>query len=518
MTRLMLLVVVIVELSASTTAALDRADRRALQGVADALSELRIEDAARDLAPLLRREPNDHTVLQAEARLRFHQGRYAEAVSAMERALANQTPNRDEATLLDLFKSTRRATEAYVESRSEDGRFIVLHAPGRDRHLVSYALRALEGADRALEAELGFRMPGPVRLEIFPTAQTLAAVSTLSVEAIERTGTIALCKWDKLMVTSPRALLRGYPWMDTIAHEYVHLVLTRTSRDRAPVWFQEGVAKFMERRWREPTVQPHLGPAARGLLARALAEDGLIPFDQIHPSIALLPSQEDAALAFAQVSTFIAHFHSTYGGASLRAAVTKIAEGTDARESLAEVAGVEWSALETAWRGSLAGLEPDSPRLLGLRLRRGAADPDESSEVIEAARRSLRLGDLLWARRRFGGAMVQYGRALEAAPGDPILVSRLARAAVAAGEPERALAALEPVAAEYPEHAPTQALLARAKRLLGDAAGARAAAIRAIRLNPFDPSPHCDLAAVASDDSERRDEADRCSALGGENP
>ena len=28
-------------------------------------------------------------------------------------------------------------------------------------------------------------------------------------EAIERTGTIALCKWDKLMVTSPRALVRS---------------------------------------------------------------------------------------------------------------------------------------------------------------------------------------------------------------------------------------------------------------------------------------------------------------------
>lgn len=507
--------VALVSLVLSTPAhALSRDQVRTLQAVADALAELRVEDADRQLRSVARSEPRDPDVLESIARVRFHQGRYADAKAAIDDAVRRQRNARRE-EFAAIVTSTAEATQGYVESRSEDGRFVVLHAPGRDQHLVSYALRAMAAADRVLEAELGYRMPGPIRLEIFPTAASLADVSTLSLEAIERTGTIALCKWDKLMVTSPRALLRGYPWMDTIAHEYVHLVLTRSSRDRAPVWFQEGVAKFMERRWRQDSLRPHLGPSSRGLLARAIENDALIPFERIHPSIALLPSQEDAALAFAQVSTFVAFFHETYGAEALRNAIAAMANGTDAQAALAAEAEVRWAQLESRWKASLTGLDPDAPDLLPMRLRQGDATDDEARDVAERARRSLRLGDMLWARQRYGGAMVQYGRAAEVAPGNPIIAARLARAAIAAGEPERAIGALEPMIERYPDHAPTWSSLARARRMLGDRPGALEAARAAIRLNPFDPSPHCDLAEVESDEATRREESDRCRALGG---
>ncbi|MBX3249903.1 MAG: tetratricopeptide repeat protein [Myxococcales bacterium] len=397
----------------------------------------------------------------------------------------------------------------------------MLHGPGRDATLVPYALEAMRRADDALADELGVRVPGPIRLEIFPSARELARVSTLTEEAIERTGTIALCKWDKLMVTSPRALLRGYPWMDTIAHEHVHLVLSRASRDKAPVWLQEGVAKFLERRWREPTARPHLGPAMDALLRRAAREDRLIPFERIHPSIALLPSQEDAALAFAQVATFIARFYADHGKVGLQTAVARIADGADAQSALAEVAGVRFDALERRWRESLRERPPaaDAPHLLPRRLRPAGADDtsDASDARISAeARRHLRLGDLLWARRRHAAAAVEYGRAHAKAPDDPIVASRLARAALEAGEAQLAHDALAPLAERYPDHAPTHALLGRARRLLGDEAGAREAAAHAIRLNPFDPMPHCDLALVAENEVARRLEADQCRQLGGD--
>src|SRR5690606_12596943 len=149
-----------------------------------------------------------------------------------------------------------------------------------------YAIEALAAAERVVRAELGADVSGPIRLEIYPTAASLARVSTLSVVDIERTGTIALCKWDRLMVTSPRALVRGYPWLDTIAHELVHLRLAQASRDQAPVWFHEGLAKFLEHRWRSDTAGPALEPASRALLAKAVAEDALLPFERLHPSIA----------------------------------------------------------------------------------------------------------------------------------------------------------------------------------------------------------------------------------------
>ena len=54
----------------------------------------------------------------------------------------------------------------------------------------------------------------------------------------------------ELMVVSPRATIFGYPWMDTLAHEYTHLLVSRISHDTVPVWLQEGLARFEQSRWR----------------------------------------------------------------------------------------------------------------------------------------------------------------------------------------------------------------------------------------------------------------------------
>ncbi len=498
------------------------ADGEAVRRAQRALSEVRVEDAARLLEPVARRHATDPDVLEARGMLAFHRGDYAAAVEALDAAIAREGSGASLAErrrVRDLVAATRDATQSFESARSSDGRFVVRHAPGRDEVLVPYALEAMAAADRALTEALGVRVPGPVRLEIYPTPASLAEVSSLTVEEIERTGTIALCKWDRLMITSPRALVRGYPWMDTIAHEYVHLVLSRASRDNAPVWFQEGVAKFLERTWRGEEPEAHVDPSAGALLDRAARSGELIAFERLHPSIARLPSQQDAALAFAQVATFIEAFHGRYEGDGLRRAVARMAEGEDARDALVAVAGEPWSRLEARWRESLRGRPSprhDPPRLLPLRFRHGAGEVDESTEVqAEQARRHFRLGDLLWDRGRAGAAAVEYAKALEAAPDDPLVASRFGRAALASGRAGEAIAALERVRERYPEHAPIQAVLGAALASEGRSAPAREALREAIRINPFDPQPHCDLASLIEDDEQRRREVAACGALGG---
>jgi hypothetical protein len=44
--------------------------------------------------------------------------------------------------------------------------------------------------------------------------------------------------------------VHGYPWLDTLAHEYTHFIVSRVSHNTVPIWFHEGLAKFEERRWR----------------------------------------------------------------------------------------------------------------------------------------------------------------------------------------------------------------------------------------------------------------------------
>lgn len=497
--------------------ALDGEDALRLAEAELALRELRIEEAASTLAALYRSHPRDPEVLRVVSLHRFHIGDYPGAVTTMERSL-EVAPEAEGARseMLALYRGAADVTDGFARATSGDGRYVVQYAPGRDAVLVPYAMQVLRRMDEALQEELAYTHPGPIRLEIYGSADQLASVSTLTVANIERTGTIALCKWDRLMVTSPRALLRGYPWMDTIAHEMVHLYLARQSRDRAPVWIQEGVAKLLERRWRKPEARAHLTPAVRGLVDRALEDDALIPFEQLHPSIALLPSQEDAALAFAQVSTFLESYVRRHGRQTLRDAIARIRRGTDARIALGEAASQSFASLEEGWREDLEGrTREEAPEFRSMRFRNGDETEGELAEIREAARRKVRLGDLLWSRRRYGAAAREYGEALEAAPQDPIIASRLARSALAAGNTEEALNAIRPVVRRHPEHAPARALLASVLRRQGAPEAARHHARLAVALNPFDPRPHCDLAEVERDERTRRAESRRCAELGG---
>ena len=52
------------------------------------------------------------------------------------------------------------------------------------------------------------------------------------------------------MMITPRVMVYGYGWLDTAVHEYVHYLLTIRTKNAAPVWMQEGLAKLMETRWR----------------------------------------------------------------------------------------------------------------------------------------------------------------------------------------------------------------------------------------------------------------------------
>jgi tetratricopeptide (TPR) repeat protein len=488
--------------------------------VADLIEALQLTDAAKLLEELEAAYPASAPVEFQRALLTFYQGDYANAVAIADRAIARIGEAQAPKTWLstrDLIASTSDATRGYQRETSADGRYSISFPSGEERVLLPYAFDVLATMDRVLRDVVGTPLPGPIRLEIYPSAGALARVSTLTLEQIETSGTVALCKWDRLMITSPRALVRGYPWVDTIAHELTHLYLSFATQERAPVWLQEGTAKLLERRWRDPGASFELDPTSRNLLLRATHDNKLLTFDQLHPSIALLPSQDDATLAFAQVSTFMSVFVTTHGERALRDAFGLIAHGTDAREALGKAAGQRFSELEHTWKGTLPKNTPNNaPRKLARRFKSGGTNeaPDEAQDVaVSEARRFLRIGDLVWSRRHVRAAMFEYEKAHQADSDDPIVAARLARAALEAGDPARSLAALEPLLQRYPEHAPTHAVRGAALHELGRTAEAHASLLEAIRINPFDPDPHCRLQQIASGPNEAEVEHNACGLL-----
>jgi tetratricopeptide (TPR) repeat protein len=496
-------------------------DAARLLAAAEALDALRMDDARAPLDTLASSYPDDPDVRFERGYLRMLDGDYERARTDLESTLVRAVGLRsaeERSMLARVAHETAEVTRGFDEQRSDDGRFVVRFAPGPDRFVAHDALAILREVDAGLAAELDARHEGPIRLEILPTATALSRVSSLSIEDIERTGTIALCKWDRLMITSPRALVHGYPWADTIGHEAVHLVLSQITEDRAPVWMQEGYARFLERRWRGGPPAVHIDAGSEQLLVSHAAEGTLIPFERLHPSIAMLPTAEDAALAFAQVSTFVQAFYEAHGSAGLVDVASRVRRGEDARQAFAESAGEPFETLEGRWRDAIGAMSPSAhgaTAIPHIELARGDGDADDSGDVgTEGARRAVRLGDLLWTAQRFLAASAEYGRAHAIAPDDPIVASRLARAAVRGGDGRAAIAALEPLLADHDEHEPLLANLGAAYALVGDRERARALSRAASEVNPFDPEPHCTLAAV-EDGDDVVFQRDACAALGG---
>jgi len=153
-------------------------------------------------------------------------------------------------------------------------------------------------------------------------------------------------------------------------------------------------------------------------------------------------------------------------------------------------------------------------RLLHRRLSSEATEQDELADVeLDRARNYLRLGDLLWTHSRPAAASVEYAKAHEAAPADPVVASRYARSAIAGGRPKDAIAPLMLTLDRYPTHAPALSSLATAMYRVSMRERAQEVAEAAIAHNPFDPQPHCILSKLGVPQADH--EAAVCSRLGG---
>ena len=490
--------------------------------------EWRFRDGTTALQELVRAAPQAPQTLVMEGYAAFLKGDYDGSVRKLAAAIEEAGPEPTAAAAAkELQGLASEARDAVKDHKEERSAHFLMRYPAEDAVLVPYALEALESAYAALHADLGFEAEMPIRIEIYRSPSDLAAVSSLSPAEVARTGTIALCKWARLMVTTPRALAYGYPWLDSMNHELVHYAVSALTGDRAPVWLQEGLAKFLERRWREPA-GGRLAPSMEHLLANALRGGKLISFDAMHPSMAKLPSAEDATLAFAEVANAVAYLHAQGGMASLRATIKKVADGTDARSAVAETAGGSWADFERGWRAFMNGqhykmvagidISTTHVRKAGAIASRRKPTEDEalsSSQKQTPAFRFLRLGNMMLQGNRLRAAAVEYEKgakaggvagaasktaaAREAARGsDPaihwIFPVKLGRIYLALGEPDRAIKVLAGAVALYPDLPWPHLIIGQAMLAKGDPAAAVVALKTSLATNPFDPAVHCALA------------------------
>jgi tetratricopeptide (TPR) repeat protein len=302
------------------------------------------------------------------------------------------------------------------------------------------------------------------------------------------------------MLLSPKALLKGYDWQDTAAHEYTHLVLTLRSRNQAPIWVQEGLAKWFEAGWRggdEP-----LSRFSAALVKDAVQKGNLVTFEEMHPSIAKLPSQERAALAYAEVVLAVELMVQQRGPPVIGRVLDLLAAGKDAREAVATATGQPFERFLEAWRRHM--VQRPLPRggeheLKQLRFRddpKHGGDWSEWAQIPDdKARGFARLGEMMRARGRWAAARIELGKAYDRVGGRvPILADQYALAALQSGQDALAEKVLGEAIGWNPDYSALHVHLARLLARREDWARVRDHLLLANRHDPFDPEIHAGLA------------------------
>ncbi|MFI5324341.1 MAG: peptidase MA family metallohydrolase, partial [Thermodesulfobacteriota bacterium] len=257
-----------------------------------------------------------HDTYYLKAVTEFYQGNYAGALEYAEKTLntAQAGKKHEEDRFIDFIKDVSRKKPDFKKVKSDH--FIIRYAHPKDYIIAEYGKDVLEKSRYEIGLDLEEYPKDPVIIEIYPDLKSFTLASTLPPENVEKTGVVGICKFNRIMILSPRLLPHGYAWSDTLAHEYTHYLVFLKSQNTVPVWLHEGIAKFEETRWREKN-RNAFTPFYETILAQALAKNQLVPIEKMHPSLAMLDSAREAQLAFAQAATSVSYIVDKWGNSGL---------------------------------------------------------------------------------------------------------------------------------------------------------------------------------------------------------
>ena len=190
-------------------------DHPDIEKARELLGAWRVEEARPVVEGLLEAQPESVDALDLAALLAYYEGAYAKALATVERALAIDGEN-DQRQGLRLLLQADPTDVIRNFKRYESDHFLIHLHEESDGILAAPALEALEQAHQEVGRALGYWPRSKVRVEIGSDVQSFGAITTFTLRDIEQTGAIGLCKFNKVMIISPRVMAHGYrcstPW------------------------------------------------------------------------------------------------------------------------------------------------------------------------------------------------------------------------------------------------------------------------------------------------------------------
>ncbi len=479
---------------AATVVGSSRGDSPAVQRIQGLIAGLDEDEARRELAA---QDPGDPAFAIERARLAIYELDCDGAAATLGRPELQRASTGE--ALADIARGCQRVTAALVTDKDDARGIEVRWQDEHDRALAPLLFETVAKSRLTLTRDLGVDWPRPTRIVVVRDLLSLSAMTGLPYKSAQTTGTVAVAKWGRVTLLSPRASPQGYPWRDTIAHELTHLAVTRASRDQAPLWLQEGIAKREEVRWRNPGPFDDR-PPPEALVQRGMELKLALPLDKLGPSIAMLPSADQAMVAFAEVTSFVRFYADAQGEGALPTLMAEFRSGKAANEALLAASGADLSGWDVKWRAYLASRPRESlPSLLGL--GRG----HEGLAALRELRDRSRLAELLLSRQHPGEALPELDAASDAEAssspraergkrfrGDPSLRWLRARALEELGKRELGEALVSDPNDVLTPYGPWWAIRGRWARLRGDEAEASASFVEAVAADPFDPEAACE--------------------------
>ncbi len=458
-------------------------------------------------AELAKADPNDLHVVLAKARLALYEEDCDLAAALLSRSdAAALEGGRD---IADIARGCARVTAATVVDTADAAAVVVRYQDEADRALTPLIVETVMKARVALTRDLGVEWKKPTRITVVRDLLSLSAMTGLPYKAAQTTGTVAVAKWGRVTILSPRASRHGFAIRDTLAHELTHLAISMQTHERAPLWLHEGVARRQEARWREPGIFDER-PTPEAVVLRGMALKLDLPLDKLGPSIAMLPSADAAMVAFAEVTSFVKYFVESSSPDALARLLLALREARNVDDALKQVSNKALAQWDVDWRAQLLKMksEPLSP-MFGL----GATPPG-----IGDSRERARLAELLFGRGHAPEALVELDKIPESMLADPSLRYVRARVLEAADKTKDADALLEDPKAWVASYGPCWAVRARLASARNDAAAAEASYAEAIAHDPLgvesacragDPSRDArDQGGPLCDAARKRDEPD----------
>lgn len=431
-------------------------------------------------AELAKADPNSPAVVLAKARLALYEEDCDLAAALLARAEVGQV---DEGRLIaDVGRGCARVTAATHVEKDEANGIVIRYQDDADRALTPLLVETVLKARTSLSKDLGVEWKRPMRITVVRDLLSLSAMTGLPYKAAQTTGTVAVAKWGRVTLLSPRASHHGYPFRDTLAHELTHLAIAMQTRDRAPLWLHEGVARRQEARWREPGIFDDR-PSPESIVLRGMELKLDLALDKLGPSIAMLPSADAATVAFAEVTSFIKYFVESSAPDALPRLLVALRTADSADEALKSVSGETLAQWDVKWRAQLAKRtkEPLSP-MFGL----GAAPPG-----LGDSRERSRLAELLMGRNHAPEALVELDKIPTDMLGDPSLRYLRGRVLEASDNVKQAEALVEDPKQWMASYGPCWALRGRLARNRGDHPLADISFSEAMAHDPFGIEAAC---------------------------